>query len=80
MHPAPPYDLDAEAAVLGAVLYQPDALLDVVGALQPDDFYLAKHQHIYAAMLACHRDRSPPDALLVQTRLRARGLAADNRH
>lgn len=73
MHPAPPYDTDAEEAVLGAILYQPDALLDVASIVQPADFYLAKHQQIYAAMLACQRERTPADALLVQTRLRASG-------
>ena len=73
MHPAPPYDTDAEEAVLGAILYQPDALLDVSSILQPADFYLAKHQQIYTAMLACQRERTPADALLVQTRLRASG-------
>jgi len=73
MHPAPPYDTDAEEAVLGAILYQPDALLDVASILQPVDFYLAKHQQIYTAMLACQRERTPADALLVQTRLRNSG-------
>lgn len=71
--PAPPYDADAEEAVLGAILYQPDALADVAGIVQPSDFYLAKHQQIYTAMLACQRDRTPADALLVQTRLRNSG-------
>lgn len=56
-----PYDLDAEAAVLGSVLLNRDALIAIAPIVKPEDFYLGKHQDIYTAMLACYAERTPPD-------------------
>ena len=45
----PPYDLDAEEAVLGSVLIDGEAILKIVDTLNPDDFYRDKNQWIYDA-------------------------------
>lgn len=67
-----PYDLEAEAGVLGAVLYQPDALTALAPLVKVDDFYLEKHRQIFVAMLDCQSSRTPADPRLVGAKLRDR--------
>ena len=67
-----PFDVQAERAVLGAILLERDAILAVSDTLQPDDFYLEKHALIYQAMLACLAQRVPPDFATVADALRRR--------
>lgn len=45
-----PHNLDAEQAVLGAILVNNDAYRRVAGFLQPEHFYEPVHGRIYAAM------------------------------
>jgi replicative DNA helicase len=47
----PPQDIEAEKAVLGAMLKNSDARADVNGILYPEDFYLKEHQEIYRTIL-----------------------------
>ena len=46
-----PYSLEAEQAVLGAVLVEPDQINNIADALKPEYFYLPEHRSIYAIML-----------------------------
>jgi replicative DNA helicase len=65
-----PFDLQAERAVLGAILLERDAILAVSDALQAEDFYLEKHALIYTAMCVCLAQRVPPDLATVASALR----------
>lgn len=47
----PPFDDDAEKAVLGAILLSPSRFPDVTNFLRVDDFYRTGNQLIYQAML-----------------------------
>ncbi|MBN1936789.1 MAG: replicative DNA helicase [Anaerolineae bacterium] len=47
-----PHNVEAERAVLGALLIDPDAYYRVSTFLRPDDFYVAKHAWMYDSMLA----------------------------
>ncbi|MBR2338543.1 MAG: replicative DNA helicase [Clostridia bacterium] len=47
-----PYSLEAEQAVLGAVLMEADCINRVADILRPEHFYLPEHQSIYGIMLA----------------------------
>ena len=47
----PPHNLEAEQAVLGAILMDPQALTLVAERLRPDDFYRQGHQRLFQAML-----------------------------
>ncbi|MGB8648370.1 MAG: replicative DNA helicase [Anaerolineae bacterium] len=60
-----PSNPDAEQAVLGALLLDPDAITRVAAFLQPPDFYLEKHAWIYEAILDLHDRREPIDLLSV---------------
>lgn len=46
-----PHNLDAERAVLGAILLRDDMLAMVTGVVTERDFFRVAHQHIYRAML-----------------------------
>ena len=46
-----PYDHEAEAAVLGALLIDGDALLRVMPIIKPEDFHRARNQFCFAACL-----------------------------
>jgi replicative DNA helicase len=67
---APPQDLDAEQAVLGAVLLSDVALgtLEDVG-LRPEHFYRASYGEIFRVMLALAGEGEPVDTLTVRDRL-----------
>ena len=45
-----PANVDAERFVLGSILLNDDAYLQVAGAVEPDDFSLEKHRRIFARM------------------------------
>ncbi len=64
-----PNNIEAEEAVLGALLIDPEAIYRVVPFLQMDDFYLQKHRWVYEAMLRVHERRDPIDFLTLTSEL-----------
>src|SRR5512142_703130 len=69
-----PHSVDAEQAVLGAVLTDETAFDQVAALLRSADFYLLAHQHVYAACEELAREAKVLDPILVQQRLDAKGL------
>lgn len=63
----PPQNIEAERAILGALLYQPALLDQVSSRLQPDAFYLLQHQTIYRACLELAKTQLPCDLMQVAT-------------
>ena len=61
----PPQNIEAEQAVLGAMLIDKDAVTTVAEKLQPDDFYREAHKVIYGAMLELYTKNQPVDLLTV---------------
>lgn len=68
-----PSDIDAEVAVLGAVLVSPRVLDDVGTHLTPSDFYRPAHQEAFAAMLRLRSEGAPIDVVSVAGAVRASG-------
>ena len=67
----PPHNLDAERAVLGAILLEGrEALPRVVEVLRPPDFYTEAHRAIYYAMQNLFDRGEPVDLLTLQEELR----------
>ena len=64
-----PHNLDAERAVLGALLIDQEALGEVVGLLQPGDFYLDAHGDVYRGMLSIFAGGGPIDTLTLADEL-----------
>lgn len=57
----PPQNLEAEEAVLGGILLDPDAIGRVADVLQPDAFYLGAHKEIYRTAVMLHSQGKPTD-------------------
>ncbi|MFM7286018.1 MAG: DnaB-like helicase N-terminal domain-containing protein, partial [Cyanobium sp.] len=57
----PPQNLEAEEAVLGGVLLDPDAIGRVADVLQPEAFYLSAHREIFRTALMLHGQGKPTD-------------------
>jgi replicative DNA helicase len=68
-----PHSAEAEEAVLGAVLVNPETLLEVAAFLQPEDFFLLRHSLIWRAMLRLHERDDYIDNLTVSEELRSTG-------
>jgi replicative DNA helicase len=67
----PPHNLDAERAVLGAVLLEGrEALPRVIEVLHPSDFYTEAHRAIYETMLRLFDRGEPVDLITLQEELR----------
>lgn len=69
----PPQDIDAEQAVLGALLLDPEAVHRVPPTLRPDDFYHQGHRLIFEAAMDLAEQGQPVDLVTVTGELRQRG-------
>ncbi|MCU0663902.1 MAG: replicative DNA helicase [Myxococcota bacterium] len=69
----PPYNQEAEAAVLGGILLNNEALHLVQPLLGPDDFYIEAHRRIYESMAALARLGLPIDHVTLGNELKKRG-------
>ena len=61
----PPQSLEAEQSVLGAILIDRDAVVEVAEFLRPDDFYRQANARIYSAILDLFERREPIDIVTV---------------
>ncbi|NLE45660.1 MAG: replicative DNA helicase [Chloroflexi bacterium] len=68
-----PHNVEAEEAVLGSLLIDPEALFGVSSFLKPDDFYIQKNAWIYEVILALHERRDPVDFVTLCDELERRG-------
>lgn len=66
----PPQAVEAEAAVLGAILLDAEALPRVIPFLKPEHFYTPAHRRIYEAMLNLFERKEPYDIITVTNELR----------
>jgi replicative DNA helicase len=69
-----PNNVEAEQAVLGALLIDETAFDSVAAHLKTGDFYLLAHQHVFAACEELAKEAQQIDPVLVNHRLDARGL------
>ncbi len=72
----PPHSDEAERSVLGSILLDRDAIVQVSEFLQPEHFYQAKHGDIYRAMVALFEAREPIDLVTLPQKLKALKLLA----
>jgi replicative DNA helicase len=61
----PPQNMEAEAAILGGILLDPDAISRVIDKLRPEMFYLSDHGIIYDAAVVLHSQGKPTDLLSI---------------
>ncbi len=72
-----PYNIEAEEAVLGAMLIDPEAITKVAPFLRPEDFYRERHRWIYEALLNLHERDEPADELTIADELERMGRLSD---
>jgi replicative DNA helicase len=69
-----PHNLEAEQAVLGAILIDENAFDQVAALLKPGDFYLLPHQHVFDICTGLATEGKTIDPVLVTQRLDAKGF------
>jgi replicative DNA helicase len=68
-----PQNLEAEQAVLGAILIENSVINQVMELLIAEDFYKEAHRKIYNAMIELDRDNKPIDLLTLYDYLKEKG-------
>lgn len=66
----PPQNLEAEESVLGALLLDKDAIIQVADILRADHFYVDANRYIYEAMSELYEAREPIDVVTLTNQLR----------
>jgi replicative DNA helicase len=69
----PPHDIEAEQAVLGAMLIDPTTVDRVADMLGQGDFYREAHQVLFDTIIAISARNEPIDPITVSSELRRRG-------
>src|SRR5215469_11501671 len=68
-----PQNVEAEAGVLGSLLIDPDAIIQISEYLRPDDFYRDSHRVIFEAVLELYEAGDPTDLITLTDELARRG-------
>lgn len=68
----PPQSNEAEESILGALLIDKDAVVEVVPLLKPQHFYDEKHGLIYQAIMTLYEEREPIDVVTVSEKLKSK--------
>ena len=68
-----PFSAEAEEAVLGAILLNPEVWVDIASFLQQEDFFLLRHRWIWEAMQRITERNESLDYLTVSEELAATG-------
>jgi replicative DNA helicase len=72
-----PHSREAEEAVVGSVLVNPETYYDVAQFLLPDDFYIHRHRWIWETFTRLHERRLPIDLLTVSQELDQQGQLSE---
>ena len=73
----PPHSLEAEAAVLGAILINPDSMNRVIELLEADFFYSPQNKLIWEAAFTLYNQNKPIDGLSITEYFRSRNQLED---
>lgn len=73
----PPHSDQAEEAVLGSLLIDPEAIFEVAHFLKPDAFYRERNRWVYEALLELYDKRQPIDLVTLQDTLQRNGRLED---
>ncbi len=60
-----PQNIDAEEAILGAILVNPNCMNKIVEYIKPDSFYKPAHRYVYEAMLELYNGKDTIDIVTV---------------
>jgi replicative DNA helicase len=65
-----PHSIEAEISVLGSILLDKNAIIEIAEILEPDHFYHDSHKKIFEAILTLYEARDPIDAITLTEKLR----------
>nr|BBH93941.1 replicative DNA helicase [Thermogemmatispora argillosa] len=68
-----PQNIEAECGVLGSILIDPEAIIQVADFLRPEDFYRDAHRAIYEVMLQLYERHEPADFITLCDELERQG-------
>ena len=77
MSTAVPHSREAEEAVVGAVLINPEVYYDIAQFLTADDFYIHRNKWIWESFGRLHEQRIPVDMLTLSDELERTGQLAE---
>lgn len=69
----PPHDTGSEQALLGSLLIDRDAIIQIAPRVQPGHFFTARHQTLYRALVDLYWRRIPADLVTVVAELERAG-------
>ncbi|MBE3559928.1 MAG: replicative DNA helicase [Ktedonobacteraceae bacterium] len=72
-----PQNIEAECGVLGSMIIDPEAIVQVADFLQPEDFYRDAHRTIYEIILQLYNQREPADYITICDELERQGKLED---
>lgn len=75
--PSVPHSREAEEAVVGAVLINPEVYYDIAQFLAADDFYIHRNKWIWEAFIRLHESRIPIDLLTLSEDLEKNNQLAE---
>jgi len=67
----PPHSEEAEICILGAILIDKDAIIEVAEFLRAEHFYNPNHNTIYQALLDLYEERQPIDIVTLKEKLKS---------
>lgn len=60
-----PQNIEAEAGVLGSIIIDPEAIVQISDFLRADDFYRDAHRTIYEVILQLYEEHAPADFITI---------------
>lgn len=72
-----PANVEAERAVLGSLMIDPDAIIKIANFLRPEDFFRERHALLYEAMYTLNERREPLDFVTLVDELERRSQLTD---
>src|SRR5207237_9114573 len=69
-----PQNVEAECGVLGSIIIDPEAIVQVADFLHSDDFYRDAHRTIYEVILQLYEQREPADFITICDELERRNI------
>ncbi len=73
-----PQSLEAEQAVLGSILIDSRCLMDIIGILRPEDFYLQQNREIYETIYSMFNFSQTIDPVTVLDKMKELGVYHDD--
>lgn len=69
----PPHSIEAEQAIIGSILIDPEAIENVISIVRSEDFYDTKHVEIFKAIEELYDENIPIDVISICDRLKTKG-------